>query len=51
MRQFFKLQKVKALFDGMLPVLLKQTISWVTYLGATEKFKDIAYKYSNKNRF
>ena len=35
MRQFFYIFNIRALFDGILPVFYKQTISWVTYLGGT----------------
>jgi hypothetical protein len=33
-KQFFSLFTVKALFDGMVPVFYKQTLSWVSFLGA-----------------
>jgi hypothetical protein len=35
MTDFFIRFNYRALFDGILPVFLKQSISWVTYLGAT----------------
>jgi hypothetical protein len=34
-REFFQKLSLKALFDGMVPVLIKQTIAWVSFLGAT----------------
>jgi hypothetical protein len=34
-REFFQKLSFRALFDGMLPVLIKQTIAWVSFLGAT----------------
>ena len=50
-REFFKICNRKSFFDGIGPVFFKQMISWMTYLGATEYFKDKAYTYSNKNRY
>lgn len=49
-REFFYKLTIKRLFDGMVPVLIKQTIAWVSFLGATEYFKELAYKYSKKDR-
>jgi hypothetical protein len=34
-REFFYKLTIKRLFDGMIPVLIKQTIAWVSFLGAT----------------
>jgi hypothetical protein len=48
--QFFKTFPMSRLFDGIYPVFWKQMISWVTFLGATEYLKEVAYWYSGKDR-
>jgi hypothetical protein len=37
--KFFQLQALRSLFDGFLPVMLKQSVSWVSFLGSQEYFK------------
>jgi hypothetical protein len=38
-RSFFSTFPIKSLFDGFTPVFLKQLISWVTFIGASEYLK------------
>ncbi len=38
-RSFFSTFPIKSLFDGFTPVLMKQLVSWVTFIGATEYLK------------
>lgn len=47
---FFKTFPMSRLFDGIYPVLWKQMLSWVTFIGATEYLKDVAYDYTKKDR-
>jgi hypothetical protein len=36
---FFRLQALRSLFDGFLPVMVKQSVSWVSFLGSQEYLK------------
>lgn len=45
---FFKISTLKSLFDGFGPVVLKQTVSWVSFLGSQEYLKQIMYRFKNK---
>ncbi|CAG9331768.1 unnamed protein product [Blepharisma stoltei] len=48
-RQFFREKNLKhEAFRGIQPLLFKQTISWVTFLGCTSFFKEITKKYTHK---
>jgi hypothetical protein len=41
---FFQLH-LRSLFDGLLPVLLKQSVSWVSFLASQEYFKELLFRY------
>lgn len=45
---YFKAKHLPALFDGFLPLMTKQTLSWVSFLGSQEFLKDLVYKYKAK---
>lgn len=45
---YFKAKHLQSLFDGFLPVMTKQTLSWVSFLGSQEFFKDLLYKHKAK---
>lgn len=46
---FFHMQNIRNLFDGLLPVLLKQSVSWVSFLVSQEFFKDLLFKHYGKS--
>jgi hypothetical protein len=45
---YFRVATVKTIFDGFFPVMLKQTVSWVSFLGSQEYLKDMVFRYHNK---
>ena len=46
---FFKSHNFRSLFDGIYAVLLRQSISWVSFLGSTEFYKQLVYKSNNSD--
>ena len=46
---FWNLLKSKNLYDGFQPVLTKQMLSWVSFLGTQEYLKELLYRYLEKD--
>jgi flagellar biosynthesis protein FlhB len=48
-KSFWKLMAFKSLFRGFWPVLTKQILSWVSFLGTQEYLKELMYEHTGKN--
>lgn len=46
---FWNFFKNKNLYDGFQPVLTKQMLSWVSFLGTQEYMKELIYHFQNKD--
>lgn len=45
---FWKISTLKSLFDGFVPVISRQLLSWVSFLGTQEYLKELIYRYHGK---
>ena len=45
---FWKLSTLRRLFDGFIPVVNRQLLSWISFLGTQQYFKELIYKFHNK---